>query len=113
MNSESLAIPFVEEIREILLQARHKAYAATKLLMVEAYWKVGQRIVEEEQQGSERAEYGAQLIQNLTSALGDDFGRGVSAANLRNFRQFYLTFPENGIRYAARSELSWTHWRRG
>lgn len=79
--------------------------------MVEAYWRVGQRIVEEEQQGSQRAEYGAHLLQNLARVLGDDFGNGVSAANLRNFRQFYLTFPENGIRYAARSELSWSHWR--
>lgn len=57
MSSEGLAISFVHEIREMLLQARHRAYAATNLLLVEAYWKVGQRIVEEEQQGSERAEW--------------------------------------------------------
>lgn len=114
MNSEELVVPlvpFVEEIREILLQARHKAYATTNLLMVEAYWKVGQRIVEEEQQGSQRAEYGAQLIRNLARVLGDDFGNGVSIANLKNFRQFYLAFPEFGKSYTARSFLSWSHWR--
>jgi hypothetical protein len=79
--------------------------------MVDAYWQIGRRILEEEQGREIRAEYGSQLIRNLARALGDEFGRGVSVANLKNFRQFYLTLPDAGKGYALRSELTWTHWR--
>jgi predicted nuclease of restriction endonuclease-like (RecB) superfamily len=79
--------------------------------MVEAYWHIGQRIVQEEQGGSARADYGAKLIQTLARQLGHEFGNGVSVANLKNFRQFYLTFPDAGKSYALRSHLTWTHWR--
>ena len=79
--------------------------------MVEAYWQIGQRIVQEEQGGKARADYGAQLIRNLARELGDEFGQGVSVANLKNFRQFYLTFPDAGKGYALLSFLTWTHWR--
>jgi hypothetical protein len=79
--------------------------------MVDAYRQIGRRIVEEEQGGEVRAEYGSQLIRNLARALGDEFGRGFSVANLWNFRQFYLTFPDAGKLYALSRELNWTHWR--
>lgn len=101
----------LDDVRTILRDARGKAYAAANAAMVDAYWRIGQRIVEEEQGGAARAEYGSQLIRHLARALGEEFGSGMSVANLRNFRQFYLTFPEAGKRYALRSELSWTHWR--
>ena len=102
---------FFEEVRTILRQARGKAYAAANFIMVEAYWQIGQRIVQEEQGGNARADYGSQLIRNLARQLGDEFGSGVSIANLKNFRQFYLTFPDAGKSYALRSLLTWTHWR--
>ncbi|MFZ2958932.1 MAG: type I restriction enzyme endonuclease domain-containing protein [Candidatus Ozemobacteraceae bacterium] len=102
---------FIEDVRAILRQARSKAYAATNAIMVDAYWRAGQRIVQEEQGGKDRADYGSFLIRNLSRQLGDEFGHGVSIANLKNFRQFYLTFPEPGKSYALRSLLSWTHWR--
>jgi hypothetical protein len=86
-------------------------YAAANAAMVQAYWQIGRRIVEEEQGGATRAEYGTLLIRNLSRDLGDEFGKGLSIANLKNFRQFYLTFPDAGKSYALRSELSWTHWR--
>jgi len=101
----------LDDVRAILQEARARAYAAVNTAMVDAYWCIGRRIVEEEQRGSRRAEYGGRLIRNLARALGEEFGRGMSVANLRNFRQFYLTFPDAGKRYALRSELSWTHWR--
>ncbi len=101
----------LDDVRAILQEARGTAYAAANAAMVDAYWRIGQRIVEEEQGGAARAEYGSQLIRHLARALGEEFGAGMSVANLRNFRQFYLIFPDAGKRYALRSELSWTHWR--
>jgi predicted nuclease of restriction endonuclease-like (RecB) superfamily len=102
---------FFEDVRTILHQARRKAYAATNFIMVEAYWHIGRRIVQEEQGGKDRADYGSFLIRNLARQLGEEFGKGVSIANLKNFRQFYLTFPTAGKSYALRSQLTWTHWR--
>lgn len=72
-----------------------------------AYWLIGQQIVAE-QGNEERAEYGKQLIPELAKRLIQDFGAGFTAANLKNMRQFFLTFPKS---YALRSELSWTHYR--
>lgn len=107
----STSSSLLEDVRTILRDARGKAYAAANAAMVDAYWRIGRRIVEEEQGGAVRAEYGSQLIRHLARALGEEFGKGMSVANLKNFRQFYLTFPDAGKRYALRSELSWTHWR--
>ncbi len=76
--------------------------------MVGAYWLTGRDIVEEEQNGNERSEYGAKTLEILAKKLKNDFGRGFDIRNLRYMRQFYLTFP---IRNALRSELSWTHYR--
>ena len=111
MSTHQITSPFFNEIRTILAQARQKAYASVNAAMVEAYWQIGQRIVEEEQKGNERAEYGSLLIKELSKQLGQEFGKGFSVANLRNFRQFYLIFPDLQKRYAARSVLTWTHYR--
>lgn len=100
-----------DDVRAILREARSTAYVVANAAMVGAYWRIGRRIVEEEQGGTARAEYGSQLIRHLARALGEEFGNGMSVANLKNFRQFYLTFPDAEKSYALRSELSWTHWR--
>jgi predicted nuclease of restriction endonuclease-like (RecB) superfamily len=100
-----------KEIRDILEAARRKAFTAVNLGMVEAYWQIGKRIVEEEQRGEERAEYGAYLLTSLSRQLTLEFGKGFTVANLKNFRQFYLTFKKKEIGYALRSELTWTHYR--
>jgi len=84
---------FFTDIAEILNAGRAAAYRTVNAVMVETYWRIGRRIVEEEQQGKERAGYGEALIVNLSRYLGDAFGRGFSVANLKNFRRFYLTFP--------------------
>ncbi len=76
-----------------------------------AYWRIGKRIVEEEQSGEKRAEYGTFLINQISEKLSRKFGKGFSVANVRNFRQFYLISPEEEIRYALRSQLTWTHYR--
>jgi len=126
------------EIRAVLEEARTSAYRAVNSKMVGAYWQVGRLIVEHEQRGRRRAGYGEGLLENLSSRLTTEFGRGFTGTNLRYMRQFYLLFsirhalrdesraegrrrapvsvPE--IRHATgdesprlRPELSWTHYR--
>ena len=98
---------FIQDIRQLLRQARQQAYAAVNSAMVEAYWQIGRRIVEEEQKGQERAGYGEGLTKALSKQLTAEFGKGFSLANLKNFRQFYLTFPDAEKNYALRSQF----WR--
>jgi predicted nuclease of restriction endonuclease-like (RecB) superfamily len=102
---------FHSDIKSILEQARSKARSAVNSAMVEAYWLIGQRIVQEEQQGLHKAQYGARLMEELSIALTADFGKGFSYANLYNFRQFYRVFPEQQILYTLCRELSWSHLR--
>ena len=102
---------FYDDIRAILQKARTRAYTAVNTAMVEAYWHIGKRIVDEEQNGKERADYGKQLIKNLSLALNSEFGKGFSIANLKNFRQFYLTFQGDEKGYTLCSQLSWSHIR--
>lgn len=102
---------FYSDIRQILQNARSRAYSEINRAMVEAYWLIGKRIVEEEQEGKARAEYGKKLLENLSKNLTREFGKGFSYANLRNFRQFYLIYPDEEIRYTLCSKLSWSHNR--
>ncbi len=102
---------FHDDIKNILEQARHKARSAVNAAMVEAYWLIGQRIVEEEQHGQHKAQYGKRLIEDLSTALTNDFGKGFSYANLYNCRLFYQKFPEQTILYTLCRELSWSHLR--
>jgi predicted nuclease of restriction endonuclease-like (RecB) superfamily len=102
---------FHADIKAILEQARNKARSAVNSAMVEAYWLIGQRIVQEEQRGSSRAVYGERLLANLSRELSASLGKGFSYANLRNFRQFYLTYPDQEFCYTTCSKLSWSHNR--
>lgn len=76
-------------------------------IMSKAYWEIGERIVEQEQNGTGRAKYGDYIIRNLSKELSGEFGTGFSIANLKNCRQFYRTFPKDSIGYTACSQLSW------
>jgi predicted nuclease of restriction endonuclease-like (RecB) superfamily len=102
---------FFADILQILQEGRNKVHIAVNSAMVDTYWNIGKRIVEQEQQGKERANYGDQLLVNLSRFLCSTFGKGFSYANLKNFRQFYLAWPEEEIRYTLCSELSWSHIR--
>uniref|UniRef100_UPI0040577B77 PDDEXK nuclease domain-containing protein n=1 Tax=Candidatus Electrothrix sp. TaxID=2170559 RepID=UPI0040577B77 len=96
--------PLLSDIRKIVTQARNQAYSAVNTAMVQAYWLIGKRIVEEEQNGQERAQYGRQIVKTLSKELTAEFGKGFSVANIKNFRQFYLTFLENIIGYTLCSQ---------
>ncbi|MDR2410231.1 MAG: PDDEXK nuclease domain-containing protein [Bacteroidales bacterium] len=102
---------FFVDVLRILNEGRNKAHAAVNFAMVETYWNIGRRIVEQEQQGKKRAKYGEQLLVNLSRYLGSAFGKGFSVANLWNFRQFYLTWSNEDILYTMCRELSWSHIR--
>jgi len=106
-----MANNYIQDIKEILAQARQKAYTAINVSMIEAYWQIGRRIVEQEQEGEKRAAYGEQVLKELSRALTTEFGKGFSYANLRNFRQFYLTYPDEKICYTVCSKLTWSHNR--
>lgn len=103
--------PLYSVVRDVLVSARSHVQRAVNDAMVQAYWEIGRLIVEDEQQGNERAEYGRRVLVELGKQLTEEFGKGFSLANLRNFRRFYLTFTREEIRYALRSELTWTHYR--
>lgn len=105
------SLEYISEIKQILAQARHRAYSAVNSAMVEAYWLIGKRIVEQEQKGEKKANYGEEILKNLSIALSKEFGKGFSYSNLRNFRQFYLTYPNSEICYTVCSKLTWSHNR--
>lgn len=98
---------FIAEIKLILEQARQKAYSATAFAMIEGYWLMGKRIVEQEQQGKTRAEYGTELLNRLSAALG----KGFSARMLRDIRQFYLSFSHEKDLAHTCAKLNWSHIR--
>jgi len=95
------------DIKQILLQAQQKAYQATAFAMIEGFWKIGRRIVEEEQQGSIRANYGEQVIAQLSKELG----KGFSERTLRDYRRFYLLFPDQDNLAHMCAKLTWSHIR--
>lgn len=102
---------YIHDIKTILTLARQKSYTAINTVMVEAYWKIGERIVLQEQQGQDRAKYGEAILKELSKALTQEFGKGFSYANIRNFRQFYKTYPDSEICYTLCSKLTWSHNR--
>jgi len=108
VSSESV---FFEDVLAILRKSRQKAYRAVNSSMVEAYWLIGKRIIVEEQKGKDRAKYGEKLIRNISIQLNKEFGKGFSYANLKNFRQFYITFANDEKGYTLCSLLSWSHIR--
>lgn len=100
--------PLINELGELIRQARQKVLRAVDTLQVQTCWQIGRHIIEFEQGGAERAAYGARLLPSLAKVLTARFGKGFDASNLRYMRLFYQAFP---ICDALRHELSWTHYR--
>lgn len=107
---------FYRQIAKLLRSARQQAVRAVNQTMVVTYFEIGRLIVEKEQQGKERAEYGRRLLKELSDVLTQEFGRGFSVTNLQQIRNFYLVFQKQQT-LSANSELlsetfplSWSHY---
>jgi predicted nuclease of restriction endonuclease-like (RecB) superfamily len=98
----------LRSLRDLIQNARQRALRAVDVVQVQTCWEIGRHIVEFEQGGAARAEYGTRLLTILADSLSREFGRGFDVTNLRHMRVFYQAFP---IRDALRPELSWTHYR--
>ena len=128
---------FISDIKAIVYTAKQKAYQAADIYQVVSNWLVGRRIVEQEQHGKERAQYGKHIVELASEALTAEFGKGYSVVNIKSFRKFYLTFnnlligqtvsyqSENGLTIKGQSvsaelelakilpsNLSWSHYER-
>lgn len=91
-NRQILPVQFVDDIKQIVEYGLREAYDGANSILVKTYWNVGRRIVEEEQSGKERAEYGIHLIDLLSHELSLIYPKGYSPRNLRDYRLFYLSF---------------------
>lgn len=107
-NNQNISISFIKDIKTIIGQARTQAVRSIDFYRVQMYWKIGERIFNEEQQGKERADYGTYLIRNLAKEIEPEFGSGFSLRQLERCRQFYRTFP---IASALRSQLNWSQYK--
>lgn len=103
---------FVGDIRQIINNGRQQAFTAASAISLATYWNIGRRIVEEEQKGNIRAEYGSRLIAGLAENLKHEYGASYNKRNLEHFRKFYLLFNDIQIVYELVHNLTWTHIRR-
>jgi hypothetical protein len=103
-SKESLQF-LLRDLRALIQDARRQVLRTADSVQVQTCWEMGRHIVEFEQGGSARAEYGKRLLPTLADVLTSEFGKGFDASNLRYMRLFYQAFP---IRDALRHELSWT-----
>ncbi|RZJ32853.1 MAG: DUF1016 family protein, partial [Chryseobacterium sp.] len=95
-------------VKEIINQSRERVFRVANSTLLLTYWQIGQLIVEDEQQGKERAEYGKFVLKNLSKKLTFEFGKGFDYTNLSNMRKFYQAFP---IVDTLSQQLSWSHYR--
>ena len=101
----------VQDVQAIVENGLKKAYRDVNVTTVTTYWQVGRRIVEEEQHGAARAEYGSRLIAKLAEEISKEYAKGFSARDLRNYRQLYLCFKDLDIWYTRVPNLNWSHFR--
>ncbi|MDD9194618.1 PDDEXK nuclease domain-containing protein [Aliivibrio sp. S3MY1] len=99
----------LNNIRTLLVEGRKQVAQTVNTTMVQTYWQIGRLIVEGEQQGETRAEYGKQVLKSLSVSLTEEFGKGFSVRNLRNMRSFYQAFPN---RQTLSADLSWSHYNK-
>ena len=101
----------IDDVKGIISSGMESAYNATSRAMVLTYWNVGRRIVEQEQNGNQRAEYGTAMMDALAAELTKEYGKSYSKRNLQYFRKFYQCFPDIEIVNSCVHNLTWTHFR--
>ena len=113
MENETLKIDrsFLDDAKRIIDKGRNAAYGAINAAMISTYWYLGKRIVEEEQRGQQRAEYGKRLISMFSEELTKEYGKGFSPRTLAYYRRFYLAFPDPEILHTRVQNLTWSHIR--
>lgn len=101
----------VQDIKKLIKNARYNVVHAINSEMIKAYYEIGKKIVEEEQQGSKRAEYGKKLLETLSEELVKEFGKGYSVTALKIMRKFYILYKEQiGQTVSDEFKLSWSHY---
>lgn len=101
-NSES---ELIVEVRQIVQAARNQSYRAINVMQIVSNWLIGQKIVVQEQMGKDKADYGKHVIEIVSAALTEEFGKGYSETNIKSMRKFYLIFSNLQIRQAVPAEL--------
>jgi predicted nuclease of restriction endonuclease-like (RecB) superfamily len=101
----------IADVKQIIELVREKTYSSVNTLMIQSNWMIGKRIVEEEQGGVARAEYGKSLLKNLAEELVPIYGNAYSVRRLQDYRQFYLYFRDIEIWHSRVPNLTWTHYR--
>jgi predicted nuclease of restriction endonuclease-like (RecB) superfamily len=110
MSQQEIALrnEFVSDIRDIITTSKNNAVRSVDFHRVMMYWKLGERILVEEQEGKERAEYGSYMLRNLAEQIEPEFGSGFSVRQLERARQFYRVFP---IASALRTQFQWSQYK--
>lgn len=109
MKHSLVNLQIIEDIKNLLVASREQLQRSVNSVMVQTYWNIGRIIVEDEQKGENRAEYGTRQLEQISQSLSKEFGKGFEVRNIRNMRQFYLVFP---IWHSVNAKLSWTHYKR-
>ncbi len=109
--SDLISEKFYQDAEAIVAAGRYEAYRSVSAAMVETYWMLGRRIVEEEQNGQARADYGTYLIAQLSKRLTQTCGKGFSRRQLFDYKKFYLTFPDLPKVQTRLHFLTWSHYR--
>jgi hypothetical protein len=97
----------IDTIGSLLQQGRQQAVQSVNTILVQTYWHIGQHIVEFEQKGNQKAEYGSQLLDILSNDLTQSYGKGFGRSNLLQIRQFYIKFQNI---QTLSGQLTWSHY---
>ena len=109
MSTKPIKNSLYHDIKNLIVDAKSKVYSSVNTVMTEAYWSIGKRVIEEEQEGKQRATYGKALLKNLSIVLAEEFGKGYSEDNLKNMRRFYLAYRKSET-VSHKFKLSWSHY---
>ena len=110
-DKQVLPTQLVDDVKLIVERGLREAYDKVNTVAIHTYWLIGKRIIEEEQHGQRRAEYGSRLITSLADELSLEYSKGFTARDLRNYRQLYLCFNDLEIWYTRVPNLKWSHYR--